>query len=98
MTFRSLVLCSLLIVIGACKSGDDNTEAVPFIQTHPYVALTEQARARIDSQLLLAGGERNLELFIETEADGEFEEVASDTWDAGIYGDHMRLVLRPVHF
>ena len=36
---------------------------------------------------MLAGGEGILS-FIETEADGEFEEVASDTWDAGIYGDH----------
>ena len=42
MTFRSLLLCSLLISIGACKSGDDNTEAGPFVQTHPYVALTDK--------------------------------------------------------
>ena len=87
MTFRNLLLCSLLISIGACKSGDDNTEAAPFVQTHPYVALTDNARAHIDSQRMLAGGEGILS-YIETEADGEFEEVASDTWDAGIYGDH----------
>ena len=60
---------------------------MPFVQTHPYVALTESARAHIDSQRTLAGGEGILD-FIETEADAEFEEVASDTWDAGIYGDH----------
>ena len=42
MTFRNLLLCSLLISIEACKSGDENTEAAPFVQTHPYVALTEK--------------------------------------------------------
>ena len=87
MTFRNLLLCSLLISIEACKSGDENTDAAPFVQTHPYVALTEKARPHIDSQRMLAGGEGILS-FIETEAAGEFEEVASGTWDAGIYGDH----------
>ena len=87
MTFRNLILCSFLASLTACKSTDDDTEPGPFVQTHPYVALTESARAHIDVQRTLAGGESILS-FIETEADAEFEEVASDTWDAGIYGDH----------
>ena len=74
MTFRKLVLCSLIVSVGACKSTDDNSETAPFVKTHPYVALTENARTHIDSQRMLAGGEGILS-FIETEADGEFEEV-----------------------
>ena len=87
MTFRNLILCSLLASLTGCKSTDGDTEPGPFVQTHPYVALTESARAHIDVQRTLAGGESILS-FIETEADAEFEEVAPDTWDAGIYGDH----------
>ena len=83
---RVSFLFIVTILLGCSSSDDSERIAAPFVQSHPYVVLTDSARERIAQAQLYPAGQEVYDGVVEAAAEA-FQEPSSNEWDANLYGD-----------